>query len=54
MPEQMKDQEKGGEDRIKRMKQEQQQEIDQNAPEKPDAYPAAPGKPEQKDVPRGT
>jgi hypothetical protein len=50
----MKDRGKGGEDRVKGMKREQQEEIDQNAPEKPASYPAAPGNPEKKDVPPGT
>ncbi|MFP4032470.1 MAG: hypothetical protein ACLFRG_14345 [Desulfococcaceae bacterium] len=51
---QMKDQDKGGEDRVKNLKEEQQREIDKEAPDAPDKYPDAPGNPEENDVPPGT
>jgi hypothetical protein len=52
--EEMKDQDKGGENRVKNLKEEQQREIDKEAPDAPGKYPDAPGNPEEKDVPRGT
>jgi hypothetical protein len=52
--EEMQDQDKGGEDRVKNLKEEQQREIDKEAPDAPGKYPDAPGNPEEKDVPRGT
>ena len=52
--EEMKDQDKGGENRVKNLKEEQQREIDKEAPDTPGKYPDAPGNPEEKDVPRGT
>lgn len=53
MPTEMKDEGKGGEDRVKEMKKEQQEKMEKKDAEKPGEYP----KPEEQrdeDVPPGT
>lgn len=53
MPTEMKDEEKGGEDRIKKMKEEQQKEIEKKGVDEVGKYPEAEGD-TKKDVPPGT
>lgn len=53
MSTEMKDKDKGGENRVKKMKEEQQKELEKKGPDKPEKYPEAEGD-TKKDVPRGT
>jgi hypothetical protein len=53
MPTEMKDEGKNGEDRIKKMKEEQQKEIEKKGPDEVGKYPEAEGD-TKKDVPPGT
>ncbi|MFO8084035.1 MAG: hypothetical protein R6U27_06940 [Desulfobacterales bacterium] len=53
MPTEMEDENKGGEDRVKKLKEEQQKEIDKKDVEKPKDYPDPAGD-TGKDVPKGT
>lgn len=53
MPTEMKDEGKGGEDRVNKMKEEQQKEMEKKGPEEPGKYPEAEGD-TKKDVPPGT
>lgn len=53
MPTEMEDENKGGEDRVKKLKEEQQKEIDKKDVEKPKDYPDPAGD-TGKNVPKGT
>ncbi len=54
MPEEMKDQDKGGEDRVSKMKKENQEKLKKKSDvEEPEDYPEARGD-TNKDVPPGT
>ena len=53
MPTEMKDEDKGGEDRVKKMKEEQQKEMEKKGPDEVRKYPEAEGE-TKKDVPPGT
>ncbi len=53
MPKEMKDKNKGGEDRVKKMKKEQQEEMEKKDVKSPGKYPEAAGDTD-KDVPKGT
>ena len=53
MPTEMKEKRKNGEDRIKKMKEEQQKEIEKKGPDEVGKYPEAEGD-TKKDVPPGT
>ncbi len=53
MPEKMKDVGKGGEDRVRKMKEEQQKEQDKSSTKEVHEYPPAEGD-TKKDVPPGT
>jgi hypothetical protein len=53
MPTEMKDDKKGGEERINKAKQERQEEIDKKDIDQPEDYPKPAGKTD-KDVPEGT
>ena len=53
MPKEMQDQDKGGEDRVKDMKEEQQKKMEEKDVDKPDEYSKPEGQPKE-DVPPGT
>ncbi|HHP7233529.1 MAG TPA: hypothetical protein ACFCUC_02775 [Desulfobacterales bacterium] len=53
VPTEMKDEDKGGEDRVKKMKEEQQKEMEKKGPDEVGKYPEAEGE-TKKDVPPGT
>lgn len=53
MPKEMKDAKKGGEDRVKEMKKEQQEKMDKGNVKEAHEYPEAKGD-TSKDVPAGT
>ncbi len=53
MPEEMKDKDKGGEDRVKKAEEELQEKMDKFDPENPHEFPEAEGD-TKKDVPPGT
>jgi hypothetical protein len=53
MPTEMKDEGKGGEDRVNKMKEEQQKEMEKKGPEEVGKYPEPEGD-TKKDVPPGT
>lgn len=53
MPTEMQDDKKGGEDRVKKLKEEQQKKMEKDDLKSPGKYPKAPGD-TNKDVPRGT
>jgi hypothetical protein len=53
MPTKMKDDKKGGEDRVKKLEEEQQKKMEKKDVESPGKYPEAQGD-TNKDVPPGT
>jgi hypothetical protein len=53
MPTKMKDDKKGGEDRVKKLEEEQQKEMEKKDVESPGKFPEAQGDTD-KDVPPGT
>jgi len=53
MPKEMQDKDKGGEDRVEKLKKEQQEKLEKKDLESPGKYPEAEGDTE-KDVPKGT
>lgn len=53
MPKEMKDEKKGGENRVKELKEEQQKKIKKKGPDEAGKYPEAEGD-TKKDVPPGT